>query len=265
MKKLTLSELWIYPIKSLAGIRLNACKVLPKGLQYDRRWMLVDEQGIFMTQRLFPKMALFKPNIVGSTIVISYNQYSLTLPLYPAPEKEEQVQVWDDMVYASEINREYSEWFSDLMGLRCRLVYFPENNLRPVDARYRVHEDDNTSLSDGYPFLIIGQRSLDDLNQRLHEPISIDRFRPNFVFTGGDPYEEDTWRNFMIGSNKFVGVKPSARCIVTTIDQKTSQRNAEPLKTLATYRKKDNKIYFGQNVIAVDHKQVSIGDHIVTN
>jgi uncharacterized protein YcbX len=132
-----------------------------------------------------------------------------------------------------------------------------------VDPRYKVN-DEHVSFADAYPFLIIGQSSLDDLNSRLGQPLPINRFRPNFVFEGGEPYVEDNWRNLRIGDARFVGVKLSDRCVMTTVDQVTAEKGAEPLKTLATYRKWNNKIYFGQNLVSLDHdKLVAVGDHIV--
>ena len=141
------------------------------------------------------------------------------------------VNIWDDTVSAFDVDGSYSQWFSELLESPCRLVYFPEENSRPVDPRYKVNHE-QVSLADAYPFLIIGQSSLDDLNSRLTEPIPMNRFRPNFVFTGGEPFEEDTWRNFSIGSTRFVGVKMCARCQLPTVNQDTAEKGAEPIKTL---------------------------------
>ena len=264
MSELRLSEIWIYPIKGLGGIRLKHSRVLEKGLEYDRRWMLVDENGVFMTQRDNPTMALFKLKIEGEELKITYSPSSLvhSISLHPnTPEKNESVIIWDDTVTACEINKESSAWFSDILNLKCRLVYFPEENSRAVDPVYKVN-DEHVSLADGYPFLIIGQESLNFLNSKLEQTIPMNRFRPNFVFTGGEPNEEDTWRNFTIGSNRFVGVKPCARCAVPTINQETAEKGIEPTRTLATYRRKENKIYFGQNLLASDHQKIKEGDLI---
>lgn len=264
MKELSLSEIWIYPIKSLGGVRLTTTTILPKGLQYDRRWMLIDAEGVFMTQRVYPAMALFKLNLEHDHLHITHRDHSIKIPLSIATEKKIATKVWDDTVTTLEADSHYSDWFSDQLGTKCKLVYFPEHHDRPVDPAYNVN-DDHVSLADGYPFLIIGQSSLNDLNNRLSEPLPMNRFRPNFVFTGGEPYEEDEWRNFSIGTNKFVGVKPCSRCVMTTVNQDTAAKGAEPLKTLATYRRRNNKIYFGQNVIALDHGEVSVGDKILLN
>jgi uncharacterized protein len=261
MKELTLTEIWIYPIKSLGGIRLTASKVMPKGLQYDRRWMLTDESGVFMTQRVHPRLALFKTRLSDTHLTISYKEKSIEVLLNPVSKINQQVTIWDDAVTAFEVDEEVSKWFSDHVGINCKLVYFPEQNARPVDPLYKVN-DEHVSLADAYPFLIIGQSTLDDLNHRLAQPVPMNRFRPNFVFTGGDAFEEDTWRNFSIGKTRFVGVKPCARCILPTTDQETAVRSAEPIKTLSIYRKRENKIYFGQNLVALDNDEIKVGDKI---
>lgn len=262
MKRSQLSQIWIYPVKSLGGISLQNAKVLPKGLQYDRRWMLVDNAGKFLTQREFPLLSQFKTRIDRDTLIIQHHDdHLVVLPGQSEGEMLAQTQIWDDIVSTKEVSAEHSKWFSDRVGSDCKLVLFPEENPRAVDPDYKVN-DDHTSLSDAYPFLIIGQASLDDLNSRLSEPVPINRFRPNFVFTDGTPYEEDTWRNFSIGENQFVGVKLCSRCIMTTVNHKTGERGTEPLKTLSTYRSKNNKVYFGQNAIALKADVVSVGDLI---
>jgi uncharacterized protein YcbX len=262
MAELKLTQIWIYPIKSLGGISLSSGTVMEKGLEYDRRLMLVDETGTAMTQRVFPKMALFKSSIDKGLLTITHQKHSMKLDLKRPPVSNPvTVNIWDDTVTVLEVDGSYSQWFSDLLGSRCRLVYFPEENSRPVDPRYNVNHE-QVSLADAYPFLIIGQSSLDDLNSRMTEPVPMNRFRPNFVFTGGEPFEEDTWRNISIGATRFVGVKLCGRCILPTTNQDTAERGAEPLKTLSAYRKRDTKVYFGQNLVALDHKSVSIGDTI---
>jgi uncharacterized protein YcbX len=261
MTELTLTEIWIYPIKSLGGIRLTSAKVLPKGLQYDRRWMLVDEHGAFMTQRVHSQMALLKTKISETHLMVSHKDKFIELSLLPAYQENRQVKIWDDTVTAFEVDVEVSKWFSERLDSPCKLVYFPEQNARPVDPLYKVNNE-HVSLADAYPFLIIGESSLADLNDRLSQPVPMNRFRPNFVFTGGVAFEEDTWRNFSIGNNRFVGVKKCARCVVPTVDQETAARGVEPLKTLASYRTQKNKVYFGQNLVAVDHHEIKVGDRI---
>jgi len=271
MKNLVLSEIWIYPIKSLGGIQLTKGIVKEKGLQHDRRWMLTDETGTFMTQRVHPAMALFKLEIEDNKMIVTFRKPGM--PEHPSITIDTTASsagipihatIWDDKVETVEVDPAISEWFSRHLGLACKLVSFPEQNPRPVDRTYSVN-DEHVNLADAYPFLVIGQSTLDDLNTRLARPVPMNRFRPNFVFTGGDPYEEDGWRNFTIGQNRFVAVKPCARCVLTTVDQQTATKGPEPLATLSSYRKQGNKVLFGQNVVAVDHFSVQVGDAIILN
>jgi uncharacterized protein len=260
--RLILSEFWIYPVKSLGGIRLPSAKVLGKGLQYDRRFMLVDEGGMFMTQRVFPKMALFKVSINDDQITVTHGAETISFPAVPSnTQPAKPVQIWDDLVMGNEVSPDVSQWFSYQLGMPCRLVFFPEENPRPVDAQYKVN-DEHVGFADAYPLLIIGQSSLDDLNSRLADPLPMNRFRPNLVFTGGEAYEEDNWRNFTVGKTRFIGVKPCARCVLTTVNQDTGVKSAEPLRTLASYRSRNNKIYFGQNVVVVDPLEIREGDAV---
>lgn len=261
MSKRILSEIWIYPVKSLGGIRLAAAEVDAKGLRDDRRWMLTDEEGKFLTQRVHPRMALFKVHQTNGQYVISYGQDKLSLPPAPGTGAQRDARIWNDTVSVVEAGPVYHTWFSERLGIRCRLVAFPEENPRLIDPAYRL-ANESVSLADGYPILIIGQASLDDLNGRLETRVPMNRFRPNFVFTGGAPYEEDTWRNFRVGNGSFVGVKPCARCVLTTVDQERGVAGKEPLLTLSRYRKKGDKIYFGQNVIPVGFKTIYEGDEI---
>lgn len=259
---LTLSEIWIYPIKSLAGIRLSRAQVKPKGLEFDRRFMLVDESGRFLTQREHPEMALFKVSLDQGRMRIGSKSNELIVELrQPDSGKHEQVIIWDDEVEAIEVNPEYSAWFTRQLKLTCRLVFFPEASKRLVDPDY-ARSTEHVSLADGFPFLIIGESSLRDLNSRLDSPVEMRRFRPNFVFTGGQAFEEDNWKNFRIGANRFLGVKPCGRCVLTTVDPATGIKGKEPLATLSTYRKRGNKILFGQNLLALDYGEVKEGDTI---
>ena len=268
MRDLTLSEIWIYPIKSLGGLRLSSARVMEKGLEFDRRWMLVDDNGVFMTQRVHNTMALLKQSIDGKTLTITRidpkqnDRPSISFDTTVAPKgKRFQGTIWNDLVTVAEVDPLVSEWFTTHLNMSCRLVSFQETDTRPVDEKFQVNHE-NVSLADAYPFLIIGQSTLDDLNSRLDKKVPMNRFRPNFVYTGGEPFEEDTWRSFTIGSNRFVGVKLCARCVLTTVNQDTGEKGIEPLYTLSTYRKKETIMLFGQNLVAVDHKVVNVGDKI---
>jgi uncharacterized protein len=263
MANYSLSEIWIYPIKSLGGIRLQQAHVLEKGLEFDRRWMLVDEHNRFITQREHPQLALFQLTLSNEQLAIKHltNGASVQFNVDTFSTYEETVTIWDDQVQAVEVDKQLSQWFSKQLRMKCRLMYFPETNSRPVDKEH-AKRNENVSFADGYPFLIIGQASLDDLNSRLQTPVTMQRFRPNFVFTGGEPYEEDYWKNFTIGEVKFTGVKNCSRCVLTTVDPNTGRKGKEPLATLSLYRKRNNSIYFGQNLLAVNYNTVNEGDAI---
>lgn len=265
MVTMVVAQLFIYPIKSLGGIQVTSAKVFAKGLEFDRRWMLVDAENKFMTQRLIPEMALFKTafsNGDKGPITITFNGDTLTLPdlntgaFFSA-------QIWDDTVDVQEVDTSVSNWFTRHLGRPCALVAFPEKNIRPVDADYAISNSDQTSLSDGYPILLLGQSSLDDLNSRLAVPVPVNRFRPNIVFTGGVPFAEDRFKQFAIQRVAMAGVKPCARCVMTTIDQQTGEAGNEPLATLSTYRKIGNKVLFGQNVIPLNEGIIRVGDEII--
>jgi len=162
------------------------------------------------------------------------------------------VKIWSSSVKGSFYPKEVDEWFSDAIGSRCRLVLMPETTKRIVSPDYAIRKfEDTVSFADGYPFLLIGEASLADLNSRLEEPVPMNRFRPNFVVTGSEAFEEDNWKRIRIGSTEFHVVKPCARCVMTTVDQAAGQKNGkEPLKTLAAYRTRSGNVLFGQNLIA---------------
>lgn len=260
---LTLTEIFIYPIKSLGGIRVDSAFAEDRGLQYDRRYLLVDENGTFLTQRDLPQMALLKLSFEknGFKVCNSADNSSITIPLESYSDEKIMIQIWDDICNSVIVDKKLDEWFSEILKVKCSLVYMPDNEKRVVEKKY-VNENHIVSFADAYPFLIIGQSSLDDLNSRLEIPLPINRFRPNFVFSGGNPYEEDNWKNFKIGGINFRAVKPCARCVITTTNQETAELSNEPLKTLSIYRKINGKVMFGMNVICNTTGNVKIGDKI---
>lgn len=237
---------------------------MPKGLRYDRRWMLVDAQNRFITQREHSELTRFTLSLLGTTLTI-LNKTNNAVLKFDITGRDagtsSRVTIWDDEVQAIEIDPAYSNWFSEQLNFACRLVFFPEPNTRDVDPKYAKNHE-QVSLADGYPFLMIGQSSLNDLNSRLEVPLEMRRFRPNFVFTGGKPYEEEQWKRLRIGSSSFLGVKPCARCILTTVDPDSGEKGREPLLTLSKYRKVENKIFFGQNLIGIEHNEINEGDEI---
>jgi uncharacterized protein YcbX len=260
---LSISSLIIYPVKSLGGINLTLARVTDRGLEHDRRWMLINKENRFLSQRELPEMALLKPAITPNGISVTYTKTheQYLIPFKPLSNELVQVTVWDDTCTAQYVSTEADAWFSRILNLDCRLVYMPDDTLRTVDPRY-APEDKVTSFSDAYPFLLIGQSSLDDLSNRAGENIPMNRFRPNLVFTGGEAYLEDELAHFTIGDIHFYGVKLCARCPVPGIDQATAARVKEPLKTLANYRRLRNKVWLGQNLIHNGTGILNIGDEL---
>jgi Uncharacterized Fe-S protein len=266
---LTISQIWVYPVKSLGGIALEEAVAEPRGFRHDRRWMLVDDRGRFVTQREIPQMALLGTSIQPPFLRVFWKnapEISVEIPLDPGnallPQK--MVEVWGDRCKALEMPPEVNQWFSDNLKQPLHLVFMPDTTRRRTDGRY-APAGQHVSFADGFPYLIIGQASLDELNRRMGQALPMNRFRPNLVFTGGKPFEEDHWADFSIGDHKFRGVKHCARCVVTTIDQDSGQKAAEPLKTLATFRKSGNRILFGQNLISMEISTgpVRLGDQIL--
>lgn len=259
-----ISNIFIYPIKSLGGIEVFLAKLTDRGLQYDRRFMLVDGSNHFLTQRQHPQMCLLQTAIEDNQLVIYHKNDSvdkIVVSLQPAPGATIKVQVWEDECEAQVVSAAADEWFCDKLSIHCRLVYMPDETRRKVDGQFAL-KDQLSSFADAYPLLMIGQPSLDDLNKRLPEPLTVSRFRPNIVFTGGQPYDEDTMEQARIKKIDLYGVKLCSRCVLTTIDQSTAVKSKEPLKTLSGYRMKNNKIYFGQNMLHSQKGLITVGDEM---
>ncbi|MES2453970.1 MAG: MOSC N-terminal beta barrel domain-containing protein [Bacteroidota bacterium] len=264
MNAFYLSEINIYPIKSLGGISLQQAMLEERGLQYDRRWMLVDEEGMFITQRKHFNLALLQVNIDESRIVITHKsnaEQTMSFSVDEAMEEPIPVTIWDDTCNSLEVNAQVSSWFSDFLKIPVKLVKMPFGEERRVDPRYAANNE-VVSFADAYPCLLIGQSSLDGLNERLADPVPMDRFRPNLVFTGGEPHVEDNFERFYIGDNLFSAVKPCARCVLTTVDQQTGIKGQEPLRTLAGYRTSNKKVMFGQNLVHEGSGMLRVGNEL---
>ncbi len=260
MSSIVVSELHVYPVKSLAGISLQSSRIDALGLVSDRRWMVVDESGHMMTQRVHPRMALIRPTLDDDRLRLDYpGKAPIEVPAAEGGERVP-VRVWDDTVNALTTDPDVDWWLSEVLGEPARLVRFPRDEKRPVDRNY-ARAGDQTAFSDGFPILLIGQGSLDDLNGRLDTPLPMRRFRPNIVVSGAAPYAEDDWQGMEIAGVHFRIVKPCSRCVVTTVDPDTGEvAGEEPLRTLATYRLRDGKVMFGQNVIPDNAGILRLGD-----
>jgi len=260
----TLSTLYYYPIKACRGHTIQAAFVERRGLEHDRRFMIVDQKGVFITQRDEPALALVVPDLTDISLGLSApNMPGLSLPIAAhAPIKR--VSVWSsDGVKAIDQGDEAAEWLSTYLKTPVRLVYMPAESIRVVDSKYAIHSDDHVSFADGYPILIASQESLDELNTRLKMPLPMNRFRPNLVVEGCGAFEEDAWKRIRISEVELALVKPCARCEVTTIDQATALQGKEPLKTLATFRRVNgNKVMFGMNAIPLNEGRLRVGDRV---
>ena len=245
---LELSAVYRHPVKSLKGESLDELVIGPKGPELDRHWMLVNEKGRFLTQRELPRMALVRPRVIATGLELSAPGMPL-LEVLPDSDESLEVQVWNDRCRARVMSPAADRWLSDFLGLPCRLVYMPEDEQRQVDPAY-ARPGDRAEFSDGFPLLLISKASLDDLNRRMGRVLPMERFRPNLVVSGCEPYAEDSWKRIRIGDLTFRVVKPCSRCVIPTVNPETGQREGnEPLKTLMSYRKEGNKVLFGQNLI----------------
>jgi len=274
MNKIKISQLWTYPIKSLPGISLKQSSLLAKGLEHDRNWMLVDSNNHFISQRKYPQMALISVAIEDYGLRVTYKEMPALIIPWVNTEIEAlepiKVTVWNDECDALHINTAIDNWFSEVLDFDCQLVYLPEENQRFVDKEY-ASNNEQTRFSDGFPLLLISEESLQDLNSRLalknEKPLSMKNFRPNIVVSGCSAYAEDNWDQFTVKQTVFTVSKACSRCIITTIDPLTAEKSTtgEPLKTLNSYRKKNNKVYFGQNVLfkSKQFEQLDVGDQLI--
>lgn len=258
-----LSNIHVYPVKSLAGIEVNDWQVTAKGLRYDRKWMLVDDENLFLSQRRLPRMALIKTAIEGDRLVLSApDMENVSLPLNDAEEGEELLTtIWKDECIGRCVSKELDEWFAYFLKTPCRLVYQPDETIRAVDPGY-ARATDKVNFNDGFPFLIISKASLNALNQAMGLEVSMARFRPNLVIADCEPYAEDLWRQIRIGDIGFRLPKPCSRCAVPSIDPETAQKDKEPLATLNRLRKWKNKVYFGQNALHDEQGELHVHDKV---
>jgi uncharacterized protein len=256
-----LSGLFIYPIKACGGIELPAARVVARGLELDRRYMLVDRHGTFITQREVPKLCLVAAALEPEHFALSApGMPALTLPHVSIGPADGTCRVWDDTTRAIR-HGDGSAWFSRYLGAETQLVYMPDTEERPVNPK-RARPGDIVGFADAYPLLAISEASLADLNARLEEPLAMTRFRPNLVLADCEPFAEDDLETFRIGQVAFRGVKRCDRCTVTTIDPATGERGKEPLRTLAQYRQQDGKVWFGMNLIHDGPGELRVGDAV---
>lgn len=265
---LKVSELWIYPIKSCRGIAVEQFTLDDRGPEHDRRWMLVDGSGRFLSQRQVPRMALIDVALDGDWVRVSAPGMNDLAFDRAAANATAACTVWRDKVELEHVSAEADAWFSEFLRIACGLMHMPCATQRVVDPDY-APERRLVSLADAFPMLLIGAASLDLLNTQLARrnevAVPMKRFRPNVVVTGTRPHEEDEWREIRIGEVDCKVVKPCARCATTTVDVATGIPGVEPLRTLATYRKQGSKVFFGQNVIHLYPGAIHVGEDVVVS
>jgi hypothetical protein len=253
-----LAALYIHPVKSLGGVSVASAAIDALGVAGDRRFLVIDAAGRFLTQRTLPRMALIRTALTADTLQLTQEgRGSVTVPLTPDPAAPlRTVSVWkSEGLQAEDTGDAAAAWLSDGLATSCRLVRIGPAFQRPILKPSAV-AGDTVNFADAFPFLILSEASLADLNDRLaergEEPLPMNRFRPTLVVTGCAPYAEDTWPRFRIGDVTFRAGGPCARCVMTTTDQETAERGKEPLRTLATYRRDagdPTDVNFGQNLI----------------
>ncbi|MFT5143281.1 MAG: hypothetical protein ACI80V_000596 [Rhodothermales bacterium] len=253
----SVSALWQFPIKSCAGVPLEQAEVGPRGFGGDRRWMLVNPEGGHVTQREIGALAKVKCSATKTGISFAEGPDVL----FASVVTPVRVTIWGDTVDALEAPKEVSAWLSGRLGAPLRLVYMSPECVRPVSPEFS-DPGDEVSFADGFPILVISEASLASLNRHLETDIPMLRFRPNVVVQGCDPFAEDTWRRIRVGSIEFDVAKPCARCVVVDTDPQTGIRKKGVLSTLSKFRRVDNKVLFGQNVIPRGIGTIRVGDPV---
>jgi uncharacterized protein YcbX len=256
----TVTRLALYPVKSLGGFEVESYEVDDLGPRLDRRWMVLDGEGDFLTQRWRPRMALIRAALEdgGRSVRLS----APGMPSVSAPQgggATRPARVWNDRAEAEGCGRDADRWLSEFLGESCSLVFMPERTVRKIGRR-AAESLGRVSFADAYPFLLLSEASLEDLNGRLADALPVNRFRPNIVVGGVAPFAEDGWDRLTVGALPLVVAKRCVRCVLTTIDQETGAAGQEPLRTLATYRRADGGVVFGVNLAHQATGRIAVGD-----
>jgi uncharacterized protein YcbX len=263
-----ITELYCYPVKSLAGISLNHAELDTFGIKHDRRWLIVDEMGKFITQRTHPKMALIKTSFVEEQLQLSFKGQTIKVPIVSEKNNEIFVTVWKDSFHAKHVCQDVDRFLSEIIGTACKIVYMNPEVQRQIDEDYAPKQQ-FVSFADAFPFLITSQASLRELNQHLDQKAEMSRFRPNIVIEGNKAYSEDHFNEMSINQVELRAVKKCSRCPMPTINQQTGKKdNKQILTVLNQTRKENNKVYFGQNLIyknpnKVEKSTLNIGDELI--
>ena len=252
----------IYPLKGARGIALDRLTLDPIGPVDDRRWMMVDPGGNLVTQREIAALCRIGARpVAGGLVLDGPGSAPLEVPVPAEDQDHLTVRVWDDTVLANDAGDRAAEWCSSQLEAPLRLVHLSARANRRTDSDYDPIGG-LVSFADGYPILVASETSLADLNRRLEVSLPMNRFRPNIVVRGSEPFAEDGWKRFWVGGLPFDVVKPCARCVVTTTDQQSGERSVEPLRMLATFRRRGSGVMFGMNVVHRDIGEIGVGQEV---
>ena len=260
--QLTVKEIFIYPLKGCKGISVPNSRVTEVGLEHDRSYIIADDQGQLISQRTHNQLALIQVHRIDNSWSITYEKEVLTLDEGTMSTDKMNVEVWGEVLNCNEVSKSASLWFTKQLGLSCKLLVMPNKQTRVKHFNkppFKTH----LSFADGYPITTLGTKSMELLNQKLHEPIKSNRFRPNLIIETNSAHEEDLWGDFIVGDKvKLRNIKPTVRCQVITIDQELGVTGKEPLTTLANYRGSDNGVNFCSNVVTLENGEIRVGDTI---
>ena len=260
--ELELTRLFIYPIKSVQGIELTEAQVLERGLEHDRRFMLVDGGGNLVTSRQHPKLLTVSTALSGENLILNApGMPELRLPLEPQGE-ERRVRVWFDWMPGLVVGADANGWFSGLLGAPVHLVWMPEHSERRMNPEFGPSR---LSFADGNPFHLVSESSVADLETRVGAPVGVERFRPNLVVRGAPAYAEDNWGRVKFGSLEFLVHEPCARCMVVNLEPMTGVIGVEPLRTLARYRRQGKSVLFGQHLHTLGRGSLRVGQRGMVN
>lgn len=256
-----ISQLYIYPIKGMAGIPVQEAYVEELGLRFDRRWLLIDAAGVFLSQRSFPELCLFKGKLLNDKLEVEYKGSAIEIPLSGHSGMKVQSSVWESEIVSYEVSPVISQWFSDMLKTEVKLVTRGEASIRRKTLLKPPYEVE-VSYADAYPILGLGTASLHALEKRLGYDLSVLRFRPNIYFKTVVPFEEDELEDLATGEIALRVIKPCARCQVVDIDPTSSVSGKEVLKELSIFRKDGNKVLFGVNMIALSEGWLRVGEEL---
>lgn len=264
MTSIQLSEIHVYPLKSAGSISYDSAAVHIQGLQYDRSWALFDASNKLITAREYPRLLDLQTRIHNKELEISLSgNVQLTIPLKYRGTAVPDLSFFSRTVDGVLLHDDFHQWFSDYLGVPCRLFFQNEQVPRYVLDRHGGQEHDEVSFADQCPLLLISTASLIDLNSRLDKQISMQNFRPNLVVDGCAAYAEDQWKVLRIGDVEFEVAQACVRCVFTTIDPVTKEKGKEPLKTLASYRRgSDGGVIFGVHLIPRRLGSIRLGDKV---